>query len=190
MARTTVGLEQIVREYHHVQEEHRRAGPESSARRRLEARLVTLEAHLERLLAEDVAVESDRAAWRERLHHRSEGPPVAPQTRELAFKGRSEGGAIVEIRGRPGGDFEVTIDGRPVERLAGPIDFTVYTDADRDFPEVFEASRRALAALRTWVRAPQGQPPREHVHELLADGLIDRTLGLTPRGHRAVRSAR
>jgi hypothetical protein len=139
-----------------------------------------------RLLGETLADEHERTAWRARLHHGAEAPPAAPE-RPLVFKGRSEGGSLVEIRQRPDGDLDVEIDGVPVDRLSDPIDFTVYVDGDRSFPEVVDAPPEALEALAAWVADPAGEPPWEHAHELLGDGLIDRYFGLTDRGRRVVR---
>jgi hypothetical protein len=183
--RSLQGLEEIVREYHHLLEEHRRTGPESTARRHLHAHLDELEHRFERLIGETVAGESERVAWRARLHHGAEAPPSAP-ARPLAFKGRSEAGSVVEIRERPDGDFDVEIDGVPIDRLGDHIDFHVYVDGDREYPEVFDAPPAAREALAAWVADPAGEPPWEHAHDLLDDGLIDRYFGLTDRGRRAV----
>ncbi|MER3488123.1 MAG: hypothetical protein C4307_05090, partial [Chloroflexota bacterium] len=57
-------LEQIVAEYHHLRAEHRRAGPESSVRRRMEARLEELDRRFERLLEEWVPEERLRQELR------------------------------------------------------------------------------------------------------------------------------
>lgn len=112
-------LEQTVAEYHHVQSEHRRAGAEGRVRRHLHARLARLEAHFERLLAEFVAGEAARDAWRRRLHQGSP-PPAEPLPLEatLIFKGRSGAGSVVEVRQRPDGDCDVFVGGARLERVA------------------------------------------------------------------------
>jgi len=189
MATLAQGLEEIVREYHHAQAEHRRTREEGTARRHLHARLDELEERFEHLLVQRVGEERERAAWRERLHHGAAAPPQAGPARPLAFKGRAAGGSAVEIRARPDGDYDVEIDGVPADRLSGPLDFRVYHADGRAFGEVFEAPAHALEALGAWVGDPSGEPPWEHVHELLADGLVDRHFGLTARGRRAVERA-
>ncbi len=186
MPTTFTGLEEIVREYHHLQEEHRRAGPEGTARRRLETRLEELEQRFEHRLLEELGSEDERVAWRARLHHGAGAPLVAPSA-PLVFEGRSAAGSTVEIRERPDGDYDVEIDGAPVERLSGPIDFHVYVDGDRRFREVFDVPGATLEAFAAWVAGPAGEPPWEHLHELLGAGLVDRHFGLTERGRRALR---
>jgi len=187
MATAGRSLEAIIREYHHLQSERRRAGPESSARRHQRSRLAELEAELERLLARDVRDEDERAAWREELHRGLPVPPLAAEQTPLAFRGRSAGGSAVEIRARADGDYDVLVDGVPADRLGGPIDFATYRDGDREYAEVFDAPAEALAALAVWIADPSSEPPLGHAFALLEDGLVDRHLGLTPRGRRAVR---
>jgi hypothetical protein len=75
----------------------------------------------------------------------------------------------------------------PAGRIAdGEIDFTTYEDDGREFREIFEAGGEALDALAGWVHEPRGEPPWEHLHTLLDDGLVDRHFGLTRRGRRAL----
>lgn len=187
MPTTFTGLEEIVREYHHLQEEHRRTHPEGTARRHLQARLEELEQRFEHRLLEDLGDETERVAWRERLHHGA-GAPLVPLSPPLVFKGRSAAGSVVEIRQRPDGDYDVEIDGAPVEKLSGPIDFDVYVDGDRRFPEVFAVSTGARRALAAWAAGSAGEPPWEHLHDLLRDGIVDRHFALTERGRRALRA--
>jgi hypothetical protein len=186
MAAAGEGLEEIVREYHHVQAEHRRAGPEGTGRRHLHERLDELEKRFERLLADHVGDEETRSSWRMRLHHGTEPPAEGTPAGPLAFKGRSSGGSLVEIRERPQGDYDVELDGVPVGILAGEIDFSVYEIDGREFFEHFDAGAAALLALAGWVDDPSGEPPWEHLHPLLEDGLVDRHFGLTARGRRAL----
>lgn len=177
-------LEQIAERYRHFLSEHRRAGVESSGRRHLRARLDDAEREFEQLLLEAVDGEEERAAWRDRLRHGSTAPQAPPSPGALAFKGRSEGGSIVEVRRREDGDHDVVVDGAPVDRLGGAIDFDTYVDGDRRFPEVFDAPPEARSALLAWVADPSGAAPLEHLHDLVADGLVDRHFGLTGRGRR------
>ena len=188
MADPNTELAELVEKYHHLQSEHRRTGVEGSARRHLHAELDELERKIEHLLATEVGDESEREAWRQRVHHGYPGPPVAPE-RPLVFRGRSESGSLVEIRTRPDGDSDVEIDGTLTERLGGPIDFGRYRVGDREYVETFEAPAAALEALTAWVHDPSGDPPWDHGRELIEDGLVDRHFGLTARGRRAVSRA-
>jgi hypothetical protein len=183
-------LEAIVRHYHHVESEHERAHPRGSVRRHLELRLAHDRRRFEHLLAEYVPDESTRGAWRDFLHHRGGEPPGPPPIKPVLFRGRSEAGSEIEIRGDESGELAVEVDGRLVERLAGrrvPIDTgrPSFRLDGTEFREQFGVSRAALAALRNF-RALSGDPPWEHASSLLADGLIDVDLGLTERGRRAL----
>ena len=186
-------LEGLVDEYHHLQSEHRQAGVESSVRRHQLARLLELEERFERLLEEWVGAEQVRRGWREHLHEGAPAPaePGAPQP-FLVFKGRSKSGSLAEIRERPDGDYDVSVDGVVSERIAGEPDFAsgtarlVFHLDDLEFREVFGASALALAALRAFVAEPVGEPPWQYARELMDDGLIDGDFALTPRGRRAL----
>jgi hypothetical protein len=190
---STGELEAIVERYHHLQEEHRRAGAEGSVRRHLHARLLELEEDFERLLAEWVSDESARGAWRRHLHHGAPAPAQPGEARPaLVFRGRSAAGSFVEVHERLDGDYDVSVDGSSVERIGRAPDFAAATPrlvfrlGDLEFGEVLDASAPARAALRAHVAAPAGEPPWQYATELIADGLIDRDFGLTPRGRRAL----
>ncbi|MER3409786.1 MAG: hypothetical protein C4306_06750 [Thermoleophilia bacterium] len=191
-------LEQIVAEYHHLRAEHRRAGPESSVRRRMEARLEELDRRFERLLEEWVPEERLRQAWREYLHGEGPEPPEPEPIPPLLYRGRAESGSLVEVRERFDGDCDVLVDGTLVERVSAeelkkekcaPLTFRV---GEEEFHEVFAAPAPALEALRAYFASPDGEPPWEHALALAADGLVDRTFALTARGCRflAAREAR
>ncbi len=189
---TRAELEQIVAEYRHLHEEHRRAGGEGSVRRHLGSRLTDLEHRFERLLEEWVEDERLREAWRRFLYEGGPAPDEpGPQEAALLFKGRSDAGSIVEVRERRDGDCDVAIDGALVERIApgevaaenSPLTFHV---GGQEFREVFDAPVAALAAARGYFAEPEGEPPWEHARELAADGLVDGTFALTPRGRRAL----
>ena len=190
-------LEATVAEYHHVRSEHRRAGEEGSVRRHLHARLARLEVHFERLLEESVADEAAREAWRRRLHGGSPAPAEPPPPEPaLLFKGRSAAGSVAEIRQRADGDFDVIVYGMRLERVAaakdlaeGEIPLTFRID-HQEFREIFEAPARAVAVARAYFSDPSGEPPWQHAAALAADGLIDGTFALTPRGRRALAARR
>ena len=198
MTRTGVStgeLEAIVERYHHLREEHRRAGPGGSVRRHLQRRLTGLEDEFERLLAEWVPGEIGREAWRLHLHHGAPAPAEPGQAGPaLVFRGRSPAGSLVEVHELPGGDYDVSVDGASVERIGRAPDLAVETPhlvfrlGELEFHEIFGVPAPALAALRAHVTAPAGEPPWQYATELAAHGLIDRDFGLTPRGRRALAS--
>jgi hypothetical protein len=189
-------LEAAVAEYHHVQSEHRRAGEEGSVRRHLHTRLGRIEARFERLLEESVA-EGAREAWRRRLRAGTPAPaePRLPEP-TLLFKGRSPAGSVAEVRQRADGDCDVIVDGALLERVAAARDLAeaafplTFTIAGHEFREIFAVPPGALAAARAYFFASSGEPPWEHAGALAADGLIDGTFALTPRGRRALAERR
>jgi len=188
-------LEVIVREFRHLLEEHRRAGAESSVRRRMESRLHELELRFGQLLDEWVPDEEVRAAWQAHLHAEAPEPALPAASRRLVFCGVAETGSVVEIRARADGDYDVDLDGHLVERLLGEADtlgkeVSTFTLDGHVFLESFAASGPALEALGELVAAREPHPPWPFAAELAADGLIDRDFGLTRRGHRALAEAR
>jgi hypothetical protein len=100
-------LEALVRYYHHLQNEHKRAALESAMRRRVEETLLEVRRGFDRVLEEWVPEEKLRHAWREHLHYRAPEPPGPPAIRPLVFRGVSEAGSVVEIRGTKGEELEV-----------------------------------------------------------------------------------
>ena len=189
-------LEVIVGEFRHLREEHRRAGVESSVRRRMEPRLHELELRFERLLHEWAPDEELQAAWRAHLHGDAPEPAQPAASRRLVFRGVAEMGSVVEIRPRADGDYDVDLDGHVVERLLGEgeadafgKEVGAFTLDGRVFLETFAASRPALEALGEFVAEREPHPPWPFAPELAADGLIDRDFGLTRRGHRALVAA-
>lgn len=190
-------LEVTVAEYRHLQSEHRRAGAEGSLRRHQHARLARLEAHFERLLEESVAAEGARVAWRRRLHDGSPAPSEPrPPEHVLLFKGRSAAGSVAEVRQRADGDCDLVVDGARVERVAAGKDLAArgipltFRIDHQEFREIFEAPAPAVAAVRAYFSDPSGEPPWQHSAALAADGLIDGTFALTPRGKRALAGRR
>lgn len=186
-------LEALVRHYHHLQNEHKRTAPESSARRHLEARLLDVRRRFDRLLEEFVHDEELRTAWREHLHNRAPEPPGPPAIRPLVFRGVSDAASVVEIRGTKGDELEVRVDGAVTERIAGEKDFASTTPPlafrlnGTEAHETFTAPAEALDALADHVDDGK-RPPWDFASDLLADGLIDVHFALTPRGRRALAS--
>lgn len=184
-----VELERVADEYRHVHEEHRRAEPLGRTRRHLEARLRELRARFERLLAAAPLSDRDRRRWRRTL--RAKAAPVPPDAQPLLFRGRSGSGSEARLTAGSGGTVEVRIDGALAAVLDDADELTETLpgfafDLDGvEFRETFDASPPALADLRASVE--NGRSPRSaYVRELIADGLVDRALGLTPRGRRAL----
>jgi hypothetical protein len=185
-------LEVLARHYHHLQNEHKRAGLESGVRRRIEDELLRVRERFDRLLDEWVPEEELQSAWRDHLHHRAPEPSGPPAIRPLVFRGRSEtAGTEVEVRGLRGEELDVEIDGTLVERIAGDKEFGSLSPTfsfrldGTEFHETFNASPEAFQALVDFLDEG-GPPPWEHAAELLGDGLIDPHAAVTPRGRRAL----
>jgi hypothetical protein len=185
-------LETLVRHYHHLQNEHTRAAPESSIRRRLEERLLHVRERFDRVLEEWVPDEELRAEWRDHLHSRAPEPDRPEAVRALVYRGSSDVGSIVEVHNR-GDELEVWIDGSLVERIVAEKAFeptqrpVMFSIDGFEFDESFAASPEALQALAAF-REEGGEPPWEHAAELLADGLVNVHFDATPRGLRALAS--
>jgi ribosome-associated translation inhibitor RaiA len=180
----------LTSDYRDVLQQHRRAGPDSSSARRLEHELEAISDRFERLIAHAAIEEEARAAWRKHLRHGAPAPsePDAAPAR-LVFRGRSESGVELEVRELTAHEFDVFVDGRRVERLAraSVLDSTSagleLRVGGQHYLETFEAGSEAIEALRSALE--RGLPaPVDPV--LLRDGLVDRNLGLTARGRRAV----
>jgi hypothetical protein len=190
-------LEALVRRYHHLQNEHKRAPLDSATRRRIEEHLLDVRGRFDRLLEEWVPDDELRQAWWLHLHNREPEPDGPPAIRPLVFRGVTEAaGSVVEIRGRQGEELEVWVDGALVERIAGEKDFApVAAPLDYRYDgdvahETFTASPEALDALEEFLADEGVSPPWEYASELLADGLIDTHFALTPRGRRALSQRR
>jgi hypothetical protein len=184
-------LDALARNYHHLREEHRRARPEGSTRRRLEDRLLDVRERFERILEEWVPDEALREEWRRYLDHEQPEPSGPPAIEPVVFRGVSDvTGSVAELRGA-GDELRVLIDGTMVERIVDDKAFTGnapdvrFKENDVEFRETFAVSPESLAALRAFLERQQ-PPPWDYAQELLADGIIDVHLGLTPRGHRAL----
>lgn len=194
MPTTTLSREDlwaITHEHNHVQQEHARATSDS-VRRKLEARLRALEERFEHALEEAVPAEGVRRAWREHLHHRGPAPAEPRETSPLLFRGRSEVGSEVVARQAPGGEIAFEVDGKVTARRPaldvtdGPGGASVTLDDLPRFEETFTAPREAIEALQAWLAQPGQEPPWRWARDLVAEGLIDHTFALTPRGQRAL----
>jgi hypothetical protein len=188
-------LEALAAYYHHLQNEHHRAPPESGPRRRIEDELLEVRERFDRLLEEWVPEEELRESWRRHLDNREAAPDGPEAIWPLVFAGRSEvTGSVVEIRELTHDEFDVWVDGSLIERIAGEKDFSVTVPPvrfrlnDNEFLEIFNASDEALEALAAFRGANYEPPPWAYATELLSDGLIDTHFSLTPRGHRAISS--
>jgi hypothetical protein len=190
-------LESVAQHYHHLQNEHKRAATESGTRRRIEERLLEVRERFDRLLAEWVPEGELKDAWSEYLHNRRPEPEGPEPIRPLVFRGVSDAGAVVEIRGDDPDELDVEIDGSPVARVAAEKDLAEKDLATRvapavfrldwaEFQETFGASDEAVEALADFVATDDAPPPWDHAAELLAEGLVDTHLALTPRGRRAL----
>jgi hypothetical protein len=184
-------LEALTRHYHHLQNEHKRAAPASSMRRRIEPRLLSVHEQFERFVEEWVPNEDLQQAWREHLQNRAPEPTGPPAIRPLAFRGVSDAGSVADVRGKPDEELAVVIDGSLAERIVAANDLASRHPSlrlrldDIEFVETFSASADALEALEDFLTDGES-PPWEYAPELLADGLIDTHFALTPRGRRAL----
>ena len=184
-------LEQVAHEYRRLHEEHRRAKPRGRTRRHLDVQLTQLRRRFERLLAEAPLGEADRRRWRSRLREAMPTRPALVALRPLLLRGCSESGSEIRLTAAPDGTIDVLVDGSHVAVLDAAHELTetapdfVFTLDGQRFREIFGASPACLADLRDSVET--GRRPRpQHVRELIEDGLVDRTLGLTARGRRAL----
>src|SRR5439155_1387153 len=104
-----------------------------------------------------------RREWLAHLDNRAQAPAERKTVRPLVFRGRSDAGSIVEIRGRRD-ELDVEIDGTLVERIAAEVDFAVgrppvhFHVNGSVFGEIFDAPDDALDALASF-RESGGAPP-------------------------------
>lgn len=184
-------LERLVGEYHHLQEEHRRARRGSRVRRHLRSRLEGVASRFERLLLEAVEDELERDRWRAHLRHRAPEPATPEAGPPLLFRGRSDAGSTLELLERPDGTLDAIVDGALAERLDAADELLVtapglsFRVGGASFEETFSAPATARASLMGMLESG-GPPPYGAARELMLDGLIDRNFGLTARGRRAL----
>jgi hypothetical protein len=182
-------LQALARHYHHLQNEHKRARPGSSSRRRIEERLLEVRERFERLLDEWVPEQDVREAWQRHLHYREAAPAEPPAIRPLIFSGISDVRTVVTIREHKKDELGVEVDGTLVERIEPDAELArtapgLHFQLDQtEFEETFNAPPDAVKALADSL-ADGGSPPWGHFADLYGDGLIDVNAGLTPRGRR------
>jgi len=184
-------LERIVHVYRHLLEEHRRAKPHSRARRKLEARMSHVRNSFEVRLSEAPISERDRRVWRDRLHGDVTRHAASDRVRQILFRGVSSSVAELLLLPAADGTLEAVVDGVLVAVLdrADELERTepgfVFALDGWRFRETSAVPQSALAELREAL-VTGGRPRAEDVRALIADGLVDRTLNLTPRGRRVL----
>lgn len=187
-------IQAIAREYHRMQQEHKREGVEGSWRRRLEEEMQTLQHKFDSLMVRFVHEPAAREQWDTYLRHGGEAPGLPELPAPLLFRGQSETGSILEIQEHHG-EQAFFVDGalatRRAERFVlheGTSPPTLHFHA-QDFVECFDASDDAKQALLRYVDDPGNGPEWRVAPELVRDGLIDPTFALTDRGRRFVASS-
>jgi hypothetical protein len=181
----------LVHRYQHLHNEVERSNPESSPRRELERKLLDVRERFDRLLDEWVPDEAVRNEWREHIHGRRPAPDEPAGIEPLAFRGVTDAGSIVQVRGQAD-EYGVWVDDSLQERIGARKDLSVPTPNvhfrwdGKEIAETFNASGEALQALADYLDSRDGSPPWEYASELLADGVIDVHFDLTPRGRRAL----
>ena len=185
-------LEALVHFSLHLHNEVERSRPNSSVRRKLEDRQLDVRERFDRLLDEWVENDELRDRWREHLHAHGPAPAEPEEIAALVFRGENDAGSVVEVRPY-GSELRMFVDGSLLERVEAQKDFAsrvpglIFHIDGFEFRETFAAPGEALRALAAFLEGGE-QPPWDHVSDLLADGLIDVHLGLTPRGRRALGS--
>lgn len=184
-------LERVAHEYRHVHEDHRRAPPQGRVRRDLKVRLRQLRYRFERLLAEAPVSDVDRRRWRDRLRRGVEAPSSPTGVPPLLFRGRSDAGSELRLAAGRRGTIDAFVDGVNVAVLDDAQELTttkpglVFALDDLRFRETFGASPPSIADLRDALTTGRRLRP-QHIQELIEEGLLDRTLGVTARGRRAL----
>jgi hypothetical protein len=185
-------LDALARHYHHLQVEHQNAQPESSVRRRIEAKLLGVRERFDGVLEAWVPDDELRAEWRAYLDHHASRPEQPGVIAPRAFLGRGEvSGTVIDVR-RAHDAHEIWADGVLTERVDADKDFAGsepglrYRWNDDDYKEVFVATSEGMRLLADFLGTSDASPPWDHASELLADGLIDVHFDLTPRGRRAL----
>jgi protein required for attachment to host cells len=148
-----------------------------------------LEADFERVLVEWITDEALRASWREFLRGRAPAPDEPRLAPPPLFRGRTDVGALVEIRPVSDG-YDIFVDGARSDHTSVP--WHLDPDAggrvligEHDCDEIFGAPPDAIAALSEFLSG-RGEPPWRWAKELFEDGLVDPELALTPRGRRGL----
>jgi protein required for attachment to host cells len=186
-------LRRLGDEHHHVEQEHRRLPARSATRRRLAGKLHDLHDHFEHLLGQWVTEPGLRERWREFLRGGGTAPDAPRLRPPPLFKGRTDAGAVVELRPASAG-YALFIDGARVDHDETP--WHLEPDmrgrvqiGDHACDESFDASQAAVRSLGEFLSG-RASPPWQWARELIEDGLIDTELALTPRGRRCLDRAR
>ena len=182
-------LRRLGDEYRHVEQEHQRQPPRSATRRRLASKLHDIQEHFEHLLAAWVTEPGLRERWHEFLLGAASAPDEPHRPPPPLFKGRTDAGAVVELRPLPSG-YALVTDGACTDHDAIPWhlepDMRGRTQiGEHACEEVFDAGPEAVGALSEFL-AGRAPPPWQWARELIEDGLIDTELALTPRGRRCL----
>lgn len=181
----------VLREYRRLREEHRHAGAESSTRRKLESRMEQLRRRFERLVAEAPLGVRARARWTAAFERAVAAPEMHYELRPILFRGRSEAGNELTLLPALDGTVEAFVDGAAVAVIDRADELTrtgsgLGFELDGTmFRETVAAPDTMLVDLRAALE--EGRRPRtENLPSLIAEGLLDRELGLTARGRRAL----
>jgi hypothetical protein len=114
-----------------------------------------------------------------------------PEARPLLFRGRSDSDSELRLTTALEGTANAFVNGTTVAVLDDVEELTttkpgfIFALDGLRLRETFGASPASLTDLRDALQTGR-RPQHKHVRELIADGLIDRTLGLTTRGRRAL----
>jgi hypothetical protein len=184
-------LAQVAHEYRRLHAEHRAARPRSRARRQLGRRLERLRGRFEHLLGDAPLSDADLRLWETALRGAPPGPAPAGEAEPLLYRGRSATGSELRLTCGAGGTVTARVDGAAVEvlddarELTGTAPGFVFALDGIEFRETFGSSSAALEELRDAVETGR-RPVSARFRELLEDGLVDGTTGLTARGRRAL----
>ena len=186
-------LRKLADDFRHLEQEHGRQPQRSSTRRRLGSALQDIEVRFERLLAEWVRDDGPRAQWRDYMHGRAAAPDTPRRPAPPLFKGRTDAGAVIEIRKALAG-HDLFVDGAFIDHSGVPWrldpDMLGTTQiGDHACEETFDAPPAAVTALAEFL-AGRATPPWRWARELIDDGLVNTELALTPRGQRSLRRGR
>ena len=186
-------LRKLADDFRHLEQEHGRQPQRSATRRRLGSALQDIAARFERLLVEWVRDDVPRMQWREYLHGRAAAPDTPRRPAPPLFKGRTDAGAVIEIRKALAG-HDLFVDGALIDHSGVPWrldpDMLGRTQiGEHACEETFDAPPPAVNALSEFL-AGRATPPWRWARELVDDGLINNELALTPRGQRCLRQGR
>ena len=144
-----------------------------------------------RLVAEAPLGSRARARWNYAFERAAALPETQPEVRAVLFRGRSAAGSELTLLPAPDGTLEALVDGASVavidraDELAQTAPGFAFGLDGTMFHETFAVPSTTLADLRGALQ--DGRRPRAgNLPGLIAEGLLDRELGLTARGRRAL----